>query len=94
MTTGPPDPASVCREPWSLIPENVFPVLWRIIYWTSQSLTWLILPFMQAFSQSGEFTLSGKIRGSLIANAIYYGTYMAIFGVLLVYVAIKHQIDG
>ncbi len=49
---------------------------------------------MQSFSQSGEFSFAGKMRGALIANAIYYGTYLAIFGVLLIYVAIKHNIDA
>lgn len=77
-----------------MISANVFPILWRIIYWSSQLLTWLILPFMQSFAQSGEFTMSGKIRGSLISNAIYYGSYMCIFSVLLIYVGIKHSIDG
>ena len=65
-----------------------------MIYWSSQLLTWLILPFMQSFAQSGEFTLAGKIKRSLINNAIYYGTYMAIFSVLLIYVGVKHSIDG
>ncbi len=78
-----------------MISSDVFSVLWRIIYWTSQALTWLILPFMQSFSQSGEFTVSGKMRSALIANAIYYGTYLALFGVLLIYVAVKlTNIDG
>jgi hypothetical protein len=49
---------------------------------------------MQSFSQSGEFSLSGKIKGALISNAIYYGTYLAIFGVLLIYVAVENNIDG
>lgn len=49
---------------------------------------------MQSFCQSGEFYLSGKLRGALISNAIYYGTYLAIFGVLLIYVAVKNDIDG
>ncbi len=49
---------------------------------------------MQSFSQSGEFTFSGKCRTALFRNAIYYGTYLAIFGILLIYVALKHSIDG
>lgn len=68
--------------------------MWRIIYWSSQLLTWIILPFMQSFSQSGELHLIGKIKAALISNAIYYGTYLALFGVFLIYVAIKHHIDG
>ncbi|CAF0888733.1 unnamed protein product [Brachionus calyciflorus] len=87
-------PITKCKEPWSLISPKFFPVLWRIIYWTSQALTWLILPFMQSFCQSGEFSVTGKIKGALIANAIYYGSYLALFGFLLIYVAIEHNIDG
>ncbi len=71
----------------------MFPVVWRIIYWSSQALTWLILPFMQSFSNSGEFTFKGKIKRALINNAIYYGTYLALFGVFLIYVAVKHSIN-
>ena len=33
-------PANCCKEPWSNVPENVFPNLWRVVYWTSQCLTW------------------------------------------------------
>ncbi len=93
-TTTPGRIQQYCKEPWSMISVNVFPVLWRVIYWSSQLLTWLILPFMQSFAQSGEFTLAGKIKRSLINNAIYYGTYMIIFSVLLIYVGVKHSIDG
>ena len=49
---------------------------------------------MQMFAQSGEFTVSRRMRGALIANAIYYGTYLAIFSVLLIYVAINYNLDG
>ena len=45
-------------------------------------------------AQSGEFTIMGKIKDSLIRNAIYYGTYLGIFSILLIYVGIKHEIDG
>lgn len=29
-----------CVKPWSYIPEDVLPVLWRVVYWASQFLTW------------------------------------------------------
>ena len=34
------DPDEVCTKPWSYIPPHVLPIVWRVIYWTSQSLTW------------------------------------------------------
>ena len=47
----------------------------------------VILPIMQSYSKAGEFTILGKMKYALIANAIYYGTYLLIFGICLIYVA-------
>ncbi|XP_074493905.1 G-protein coupled receptor-associated protein LMBRD2a [Sebastes fasciatus] len=77
----------VCEEPWSYIPVGILPVFWRVVYWTSQFLTWLLLPFMQSYARSGAFSRVGKIKTALIENAIYYGTYLLIFISLLIYVA-------
>uniref|UniRef100_A0A8D3E5N2 LMBR1 domain-containing protein 2 n=1 Tax=Scophthalmus maximus TaxID=52904 RepID=A0A8D3E5N2_SCOMX len=77
-----------CYKPWSYIPDGIMPVFWRVVYWTSQCLTWLLLPFMQSYARSGGFSITGKIKTALIENAIYYGTYLLIFGSLLIYVAV------
>lgn len=90
-TTTPPTKSSIpspCYKPWSYIPEGIMPVFWRVVYWTSQCLTWLLLPFMQSYARSGGFSITGKIKTALIENAIYYGTYLLIFGSLLIYVAV------
>ncbi|XP_057675085.1 G-protein coupled receptor-associated protein LMBRD2B isoform X2 [Corythoichthys intestinalis] len=80
-----------CQEPWSNIPDGVMPVYWRVVYWTSQCLTWLLLPFMQSYARSGAFSITGKVQTALIENAIYYGTYLLIFGSLLIYVAVHPE---
>ncbi|XP_030647316.1 G-protein coupled receptor-associated protein LMBRD2a [Chanos chanos] len=79
----------VCHKPWSYIPDGILPVFWRVVYWTSQCLTWLLLPFMQSYARSGGFSVSGKVKTALIENAIYYGTYLLIFCSLLIYVAVS-----
>ncbi|CAN8025451.1 unnamed protein product [Ixodes persulcatus] len=85
--------ADGCHAPWSFVPEGVLQSLWRVVYWTSQALTWIILPLMQSYSTAGEFTVMGKLKRALIENAIYYGSYLLIFGVLLVYVALQPGIS-
>ncbi|XP_014897729.1 LMBR1 domain-containing protein 2-B-like [Poecilia latipinna] len=80
--------ANVCVKPWSYIPHHVLPVFWRVVYWTSQFLTWLLLPFMQSYARSGAFSIVGKVKTALIENAIYYGTYLLIFICLLIYVSV------
>ncbi|KAG6456417.1 LMBR1 domain-containing protein 2 homolog isoform X2 [Manduca sexta] len=88
-TTITPPPAHHCEEPWSYVPDNVFPNLWRVVYWTSQCLTWLIMPMMQSYSKAGDFTVKGKLKSALVDNAIYYGSYLFICGILLIYIALK-----
>lgn len=31
-----------CYMPWSYIPRDIMPVFWRVVYWTSQCLTWSV----------------------------------------------------
>uniref|UniRef100_A0A4W5PWI0 LMBR1 domain containing 2a n=1 Tax=Hucho hucho TaxID=62062 RepID=A0A4W5PWI0_9TELE len=81
----------ICHKPWSYIPDGILPVFWRVVYWTSQCLTWLLLPFMQSYARSGGFSIPGKIKTALIENAIYYGTYLIIFCSLLIYVAVHPE---
>lgn len=89
-------PMHTCKDPLSNMPEQVFPKLWRIVYWTSQCLTWLILPLMQSYIKAGDFTVRGKLKSALIDNAIYYGSYLFICGILLIYIALKPglHLDG
>lgn len=78
-----------CQQPWGMVPDDIFPVLWRIIYWTSQFLTWLIMPLMQSYLKAGDFTFKGKLRAAVIDNAIYYGSYLFICGFLLIYLTFQ-----
>ncbi|XP_059608169.1 LMBR1 domain-containing protein 2 homolog [Phlebotomus argentipes] len=84
---------NTCQQPWGMVSDSVFLVLWRIIYWSSQFLTWLIMPLMQSYLKSGEFTIKGKLTSALVDNAIYYGTYLFICGILLIYLIAKPEIS-
>ena len=78
-----------CEEPGSYIPSSVILNLWRVVYWSSQFLTWLVLPIMQSFSQAGEFTVWGKLKSSLWDNMIFYSSYLFIAIILLIYIALQ-----
>ncbi|WKX94474.1 hypothetical protein Q1695_011613 [Nippostrongylus brasiliensis] len=79
----------LCEMPGGYVPDAVLLYLWRIVYWTAQFSTWLILPFMQSYVNAGDFTATGKMRAALFNNAVYYGLYMLVFALLLVYAIIK-----
>jgi len=82
-----------CKIPWNYVSENSLTKLWRFIYWTSQFLTWFLLPVMQSYSMAGDFTTIEKLKSALKSNLIYYSTIGAIFTTLLVYVIIKSGFD-
>lgn len=51
------------------------------------------MPVMQSYSRAGEFTWKGKIKSAIIDNTIYYGTYLFICGILLIYLALQPSVD-
>ncbi|KAK6737016.1 hypothetical protein RB195_019607 [Necator americanus] len=78
-----------CEKPGGYIADTVLLCLWRIVYWSAQVLTWLVLPFMQSYVNAGDFTAYGRVKAALFNNAIYYGLYLLVFALLLVYAIIK-----
>ncbi|XP_065663092.1 G-protein coupled receptor-associated protein LMBRD2 [Hydra vulgaris] len=86
------DEKPICFVPWSYVSGDLLPYLWRVIYWSSQLLSWIILPMMQSYVYAGSFTVWGKIKTALYENAIWYGSYLVIFGALLIYVALKPEL--
>ncbi|KFD70842.1 hypothetical protein M514_01207 [Trichuris suis] len=86
--------ANPCHPPSSYMFGSALPVLWRVVYWTSQLLTWIVLPMMQSYSNAGEFTPVGKLKRALINNAAYYGTYLIVFTFLLIYATISGHIPS
>lgn len=86
-------PTRRCVVPWSHMSDFFLPDLWRIVYWSSQILSWLLLPMMQSYVYAGNFTIWGKIKTAIYENALWYGSYLLIFGALLIYVAIKPELS-
>jgi len=91
QTTVKPGP-SMCAKPYSLLAPQTLPDLWKVVYWSSQLLTWLVLPLMQSYTQAGEFKASGKIKAALWDNAIFYLSYATIALVLVLYMAAQPDI--
>ncbi len=44
----PAEPVNVresCTKPWSYVPSHILPTVWRVVYWSSQVLTWSVCNF-------------------------------------------------
>lgn len=82
---------TVCEEPWSYIGHEVYSNFWHTAYWTSQCLTWLILPFMQSFVKAAGFTTKKKIKYAIINNFIHFtACFVAVTLLILIVVFTLH----
>lgn len=80
---------SFCEEPGGFIEDKLLFRLWRIVYWGSQFLTWILLPMIQSYAKAGEFTVKGRLKFALHSNAVYYGIYFSLLTFLLIYIISK-----
>ncbi|KAF7488421.1 LMBR1 domain-containing protein 2 [Sarcoptes scabiei] len=83
---------TICAKPWTYVPKKILRNLWKFIYWSSQILTWIILPILQSYSMSGEFTVLNKIKSSMKENAKYYLLFGVFFLIFMIYYVSKERI--
>ncbi|KAF8945782.1 hypothetical protein BGZ47_001982 [Haplosporangium gracile] len=60
-----------CNEPLMYVSSEFLIGAWRTIYWCSFALTWVLIPLLQAYTQSGEFTVMKRFRSAVRYNIIY-----------------------
>ncbi|XP_033117086.1 G-protein coupled receptor-associated protein LMBRD2B-like [Anneissia japonica] len=84
--------AQSCQKPWSYVPE-ILPIIWKIVYWTTFLLTWVVIPLLKSYANAGDFTVRGKLKSAFIENLIWYGSYLVIFGALVIYVIVSPKLD-
>ena len=58
-------------------------ILYAIPYWSTQVLTWLLLPLYQLYTDAGDFTVRERLRTSVKENAMFYAV-LAVLGVVVV----------
>ncbi|CAI5756138.1 unnamed protein product [Candida verbasci] len=70
---------------WFSLSNNIILLLWKLNYWITFLLTWLILPFLQEFFKSGQISTIGKIKDSIISNLKYQIILIGIFIICIIY---------
>jgi hypothetical protein len=61
-----------CEEPKGYLNDSFLLSWWRIVYWISQLLTWILLPIMQSYTSAGDFTFVGKFRSALVGTLLIF----------------------
>eukprot|EP00050_Salpingoeca_kvevrii_P016752 m.58389 g.58389 ORF g.58389 m.58389 type:complete len:715 (+) comp7140_c0_seq1:132-2276(+) len=83
-----------CEQPWSYINDETLPSFWGVVYWSSQLLTWAILPLMESYMSAGDFTFLQKFKSAVRENALVYLSAGALFFVLFCYIAIVNKLSS
>lgn len=86
-TTGESDTSRGVR-----LPDRALLVLWRIAYWLTFALTWVVLPLLGDFSDSGFRSVSDRVRYALRVNARYQLTVLGCGTAGLLYVFLQRGI--
>lgn len=56
-------------------------------------ISWFVLPILSSYTMAGDFSVVGRLKSSLVENAIYYLSLGSIVFFLLIYVAINTGLD-
>ena len=64
--------------------KNILYVGYNIIYWALFICSWIFIPLMQEYEDSGAFTIKNKIIASIKSNLIYYSVLGIISIIFLV----------
>ncbi len=76
------------------LPEGVMLVAWRLTYWLTFALTWLILPLLGEYADSGYRTPKDRIWYSLRSNGRYQLIVIACAATGGIYVFLQNGFKG
>lgn len=71
-----------CDVPFCYVTADVLYVLWRVVYWTAMTFSFIITPLLKGYFLSGEFTLPSKLKDAFLKHVYYFGT-LGVLGVLV-----------
>ncbi|KAJ2549225.1 hypothetical protein EV175_004527 [Coemansia sp. RSA 1933] len=83
-----------CDEPAGYIGARFTRDLWAVLYWTMYLLTWLVLPLMMSYVDSGAFAAKDRLRDAAWSNLQFYGVGGAVGLVVVGYVALTRGVFG
>ncbi|KAG2385452.1 hypothetical protein C9374_003267 [Naegleria lovaniensis] len=84
---------SIALSSPGVLPDESLVYCWNIIYWSLQILSWIILPILQSYAYTGEFSFIGKILRAILSNIVTYLIMGLVAGacivVFVIYLAIR-----
>lgn len=73
------------------LPETYLVVMWNIVYWSQQLLSFVIIPLAQDYYTAGEFTFFRRLLSAIISNlALYIGMGVVAGVFVIVLLSVYH----
>ncbi|KAJ1748874.1 hypothetical protein H4R22_000691 [Coemansia sp. RSA 1290] len=83
-----------CDAPLGYISSQFTRRLWVVLYWTMYLLTWLVLPVMMSYVDSGAFAFRDRLRDAAWSNVQFYGATGAAGMLIVGYIALTRGVFG
>ncbi|EFA84407.1 hypothetical protein PPL_03485 [Heterostelium album PN500] len=84
---------NMCPEPISYLPDVIVVNQWRILYWGTFVLSWLIFPILQTFSGTGDFRIRERLLRAIKENIILY-CFMGIVGLITLIIILAMRLQA
>ena len=84
----------VCHTEYTITNHELAANLWRVIYWTSFWLCWVLCPVMQSAYEAGEFTAVGRLKSALWENVLFYLVIAGLGLCFIIYLASFQHMDS
>lgn len=62
--------------------------IWSVLYWIGFLLTWLVLPYIQTYQESGHFHWKLRLREAAVSHALYNATGGIVAIALMIYLSV------
>lgn len=85
--------AEDCDLPWMYTGAMLLDFIWTVVFWASFWLTWLIVPLIQGYVDTGEFGMMHKTWDSIRINFYFYGGSAVILAVVVLYLMLRTEVN-
>jgi len=83
-----------CARPLFYLSAQTLLLCWRIGYWSTFALTWVIFPILQSYVDSGHRSPRRRLVSALRQNLRYQAIILSIFALGLVYILFTIKINS
>eukprot|EP00756_Hemistasia_phaeocysticola_P031961 Hpha_TRINITY_DN16385_c2_g3::TRINITY_DN16385_c2_g3_i1::g.58205::m.58205 len=67
--------------------------LWKCIFWMTQALSWAVMPILQCYGPSGEFSTRARLWGAVKENLLLYFAMGVVIALLGVYILVSRGLS-